>query len=384
MSRPLAAVDETSKPKNNQAWENPAFCGGWMPDPAATVIVLFYLVLNLCLNYYNAFLLGGGNSHLHLPIPIFYTMLHQITIVTMTSIWCLVVPSVRFPVVEVFSDNWAWLIFVSVIYAASIATNNASFASISLTVNTIFKSAMPFPTMIFSYFIEGKTYSLPILVIVCILIAGTLLAVPYGDHKPDSDTPEWIGYVLVIFSMVATAIRPVVSSHLMRNAEAKGSKKALTAVSMAFYDAAIATCVLFPVALVTDVVIRDGVQQTFGGEYGARNWGYVGIGCFMAGIYGPVTFYTIKLTSSLTFIIIGNFKQLFLLAGAATFVDHVIDPMLWIGVAVTALASIAYSYQTNKEKNDKAAADKAKKEAEEKLLKDSSRPGYGTSNYRAA
>ncbi len=107
-----------------------------MPDPAASCIVVVYLVLNLLLNYYNAFLLGGGeHGHLHLPIPIFYTMLHQVTIVLMTLIWTALVPSVRFPVAETFQQNWAWLIFVSVIYASSIATNNASFASISLTVS---------------------------------------------------------------------------------------------------------------------------------------------------------------------------------------------------------------------------------------------------------
>jgi len=367
---------EVSKPKNNNAWENPTFCGGWAPDPAATVIVIVYLILNLCLNYYNAFLLGGGDhGHLHLPIPIFYTMLHQITIVVFTSIWCAFVPSVRFPVVDTFSDNWAWLIFVSVIYASSIATNNASFASISLTVNTIFKSAMPFPTMVFSYFVEGKTYSLKIILIVAVLVGGTLLAVPYGDHKPDSDTPEWIGYVLVIFSMVATAVRPVVSSHLMRNAEAKGSRKSLTAVSMAFFDASIAICVLLPVALVTDVIMNDGVQQVFvGNDYALRNVGYISLGCLMAGIYGPVTFYTIKLTSSLTFIIIGNFKQLFLLCGAAFFVDHVVEPMLIVGVLVTAAASLVYSYQTNKEKADAAEAAAKKKEAEQKLLATESTP----------
>jgi len=108
----------------------------------------------------------------------------------------------------------------------------------------------------------------------------------------------------------------------MRNAEAKGSRKALTAVSMAFFDASIAICVLLPVALVTDVIIQPGVQNTFiNNKFAWRNWAYVGVGCLMAGVYGPVTFYTIKLTSSLSFIIIGNFKQLFLLGGAAIFVD---------------------------------------------------------------
>jgi len=46
----------------------------------------------------------------------------------------------------------------------------------------------------------------------------------------------------------------------------------------------------------------------------------------------------------------------------------VVDPLLWIGVAVTALASVAYSFWSNKEKAEKAAADKAKKDAEAKLL----------------
>ena len=118
----------------NPGWEDPKFCGGWAPNPTTTVIVLVYLVLNLALNYFNAFLLGGSHGHLHLSIPIFYTLLHQVFIVIVTCIWTACVPSVRFPVADTFKDNWAWLIFVSVIYAASIATNNASFASISLTV----------------------------------------------------------------------------------------------------------------------------------------------------------------------------------------------------------------------------------------------------------
>merc|ERR1719231_996498 len=110
----------------------------------------------------------------------------------------------------------------------------------------------------------------------------------------------------------------------MRNAEAKGSKKALTAVSMSFFDAAIATALLLPVSIITDIALQPGVQEVFfTSSDAARNWGYVGFGCLMAGVYGPVTFYTIKLTSSLSFII-GNFKQLFLLMGAAIFVDHVV------------------------------------------------------------
>lgn len=369
---------------------------GWLPSPLTCIVTLGYFVLNLALNYYNVFLLGGGQGQLHLPIGVFYTMLHQITIVIFTALWCIFVPSVRFPIRSTFVDNWKWLFFVSSVYAMSIATNNASFASISLTVNTIFKSSIPFPTMVFSYFIEGKTYSVPVICIVSVLVAGTILAIPFhhGDAASANAThangtvpttvgsgfvtaatvthsdQEWVGIVLVSFSSIATAMRPVISSYLMRSAEAAGQRKALTATSMAFWDAAIATPVLGITCLITDVYIRPGIQTVFGGEDALKNIYLVSIGCFMAGIYGPVTFYTIKLTSSLSFVIIGNFKQLALLTGAALFVDKVTEPLLWCGVAVVALTSLAYSYQTNMEKNAAAAAAAAKKANEATPLKD--------------
>ena len=333
----------------------------WLPSPLTAIMVSLYFVLNLGLNYYNVYLLGGGPGQLHLPIPIFYTMLHQVTIVTFTAMWCLVVPSVRFPLYDTFMSSWKWLIFVSTIYAASIATNNGSFASISLTVNTIFKSAIPFPTMIFSYFIESKRYTIPIIAIVSILVAGTLLAVPWhAKPKPAGATPEWVGIVLVVISTLATAMRPVVSSHLMRSNAGAGGKP-LTATAMAFWDALIAIPVLAVGSVVTDVVMRPGVQEVFAGANAMNNIGLISLGCLFAGVYGPVTFYTIKLTSSLSFVIIGNFKQLALLAGAALFVDKVSDPLLWTGVGVVALSTLAYSYQTNMEK--RAAAELAAKKA---------------------
>merc|ERR1719453_1187503 len=136
--------------------------------------------------------------------------------------------------------------------------------------------------------------------------------------------------------MFATAIRPVVSSVIMH--QSKGVK--LSGIAMAFFDAGIAMFVLAPVAVCSDVIWGSGIRDTFiENPYGWRNLGYALIGCTMAGFYGPLTFYTIKLTSSLTFIILGNFKQLLLLLGAAIFVDHVTSPQLWGGVAVACIAS---------------------------------------------
>merc|ERR1719238_509223 len=131
--------------------------------------------------------------------------------------------------------------------------------------------------MVFSYFIEGKRYSIPIIAIVAVLVGGTLLAVPWTQSTPTppGGTPEWVGIVLVVISTLATAMRPVVSSHLMRSAEAAGGRKALTATSMAFWDALIAIPVLAVGAVANDIIRTDGVARTFSGELAGRNMGLI-------------------------------------------------------------------------------------------------------------
>lgn len=45
----------------------------FLPSPLTCFAVFGYFVLNLCLNYYNAFILGNGGGTgrgLHLPIPV--------------------------------------------------------------------------------------------------------------------------------------------------------------------------------------------------------------------------------------------------------------------------------------------------------------------------
>jgi drug/metabolite transporter (DMT)-like permease len=336
-----------------------------LPAPLTAASILAYLILNLSLNYLNPYLLGHASYDIGIRLPVFYTFCHQVTVVLFTSIWCGLVPSVRFPVWKTWSENWHWLLFCSTVYTASIATNNASFATISLTVNTIIKSCMPFPTMAFSYCIEKKAYSIPIIGIVAVLVGGTLLAMPMGSGN--ASTTEATGYALVLFSMVATALRPVISSRLMANATRTGSKEGLTAIAVAFWDALIASVVLLPFVLIIEVApwLRSNNDNlfaiAFSGPSGGRNASLFILGCAIAGFYGPATFYTIKLTSSLTFTILGSFKQLLLLVGAAAFVDHESDPRLWVGLVIVCIATAAYSYQNHRERSQReAAASKAK------------------------
>ena len=80
------------------------------------------------------------------------------------------------------------------------------------------------------------------------------------------------------------------------------------------------------------------------------------IGSAMAAIYNVVVFYVIKATSSVTYIILGNFKQVVLLGGAALFLDHVSAPLSWVGIALFLMASSLYTYVKYTEGTNAAAA----------------------------
>jgi len=338
---------------------------GMLQSPVVVLVVAAYFALNLGLNLFNSFLLGPNTGQVHLPIPTFYTFCHQVACVLFLSVWCLLAPSVRFPVVETFRSNWMWLMPTSLIYAANIAANNASLASISLTINVIVKSCIPLPTMLLSYLVEGKTYSPPIWLIVLCIVGGVMLAIPFQQHPTET---ELIGYALVTFSAIATAIRTTIAARLM-SIGGGGSGSGVTplsAVAISFFESSLGGLMLLPVALLLELRYFD---EAFAPDVLWLHVGYVGIGSAMAGVFNPTLFYTIKLTSSLAFTVLGNVKQLAMMAGAA-YLDHVSHWNLWLSIAIVGAASVAYSYQTTVERQLAAA----QKPSEATPLKTSRRP----------
>ena len=71
--------------------------------------------------------------------------------------------------------------------------------------------------MIFSYFIERKRYSWPLVTAVLVLIVGAVMAVPFGNP---SATP--FGLLLATTSMLATSTKPVMAAVLMKDVEHTG------------------------------------------------------------------------------------------------------------------------------------------------------------------
>lgn len=200
---------------------------GWLP----AVVIPVWLVLNIGLNSYNKWVFSSPEAQGYgasFEFPMFYSAANMVA----TVIGALLLTALKLPGTEPisltkFTTYWWQLCLLSIFFAISLVTNNASLESIGLSVNQIVKACTPLPTMLLSCFIEQKRYSIPVMASVAALVASACGAIPYGDPTA---TP--IGLVLVIISAVAIAAKISLSALLMSKTAGPG----FAPVTLVFYD----------------------------------------------------------------------------------------------------------------------------------------------------
>ena len=255
---------------------------------AGTVIFL-WMVLNFALNFFNKWAFtsveDGGAGF---GFPIFYTMWNTFASFFGANLLMVLVPANRTISWKQFIDNkWALLVF-GVVFSSNIVTNNASLVYISLSVNQVIKCLVPIPAIIFSYFIEKKTYSYPVLGAALVLTVGACMSIPYDSPKV---TP--IGSFLALWSTAMSGLRPVLTALLLKNSKESG----LTPVPLLWYDAGFSTIFLFLAFLVSEETVTVG---SFFKEDTLAGMLILISGSTCAFAYNIVVFYLVKVTSSLT------------------------------------------------------------------------------------
>ena len=150
----------------------------------AGTVIFFWMVLNFALNFFNKWAFtkvedgGAGFS-----FPIFYTMWNTLASFCGANLLMLLVPVNRTICWKQFVDNKFALLVFGVVFSSNIVTNNASLVYISLSVNQVIKCLVPIPAIVFSYFIERKTYSYPILGASLVLTMGACMSIPWDSPK---------------------------------------------------------------------------------------------------------------------------------------------------------------------------------------------------------
>merc|ERR1711865_799271 len=259
---------------------------------------------------------GAGFS-----FPIFYTMWNTLASFCGANLLMLLVPVNRTISWKQFVDNKFALLVFGVVFSSNIVTNNASLVYISLSVNQVIKCLVPIPAIIFSYFIEEKTYSYPILGASLVLTFGACMSIPWDSPKV---TP--IGSFLALWSTAMSGLRPVLTALLLKNSKESG----LTPVPLLWYDAAF---------LMVSKFFKNDTAAGMGILIGGST-------CAFA--YNIVVFYLVKVTSSLTSVVLANLKTTLIIVIVVLLWDKEISPMSIIGFAIFFGGLFGYSYLTFK------------------------------------
>merc|ERR1719162_1647999 len=246
----------------------------------------------------------------------------------------ILVPANRTICWKQFVDNKFALLVFGMVFSSNIVTNNASLVYISLSVNQVIKCLVPIPAIIFSYFIEKKSYSYPILGCAMVLTVGACMSIPYDSPKV---TP--IGSFLALWSTAMSGLRPVLTALLLKNSKESG----LTPVPLLWYDAGFSTIFLFLAFLVSEETVT-----AFFKEDTMEGMLILIAGSTCAFAYNIVVFYLVKVTSSLTSVVLANVKTTLIIVIAVLLWDKSISPISIVGFVIFFCGLFGYSYMTFK------------------------------------
>jgi len=315
-----------------------AFCN--KENALVGFVISLWMFLNFALNFFNKWAFtkvedgGAGFS-----FPIFYTMWNTFASFFGANLLMILVPANRTISWKQFIDNKFALLVFGVVFSSNIVTNNASLVYISLSVNQVIKCLVPIPAIIFSYFIEKKTYSYPVLGAALVLTVGACMSIPYDSPKV---TP--IGSFLALWSTAMSGLRPVLTALLLKNSKESG----LTPVPLLWYDAGFSTIFLFLAFLVSEETVTVG---SFFKEDTLAGMLILISGSTCAFAYNIVVFYLVKVTSSLTSVVLANVKTTLIIVIAVLLWDKSISPISIVGFCIFFAGLFGYSYLTYKSRN---------------------------------
>ena len=138
-----------------------------------------------------------------------------------------------------------------------------------------------------------------------------------------------------------SGLRPVLTALLLKNSKESG----LTPVPLLWYDAGFSTIFLFLAFLVSE---ETGTVAQFFKDDTAAGMGILIAGSTCAFAYNIVVFYLVKVTSSLTSVVLANVKTTLIIVIAVLLWDKQISPISIVGFAIFFAGLFGYSYLTFK------------------------------------
>merc|ERR1712216_1069086 len=172
-----------------------------------------------------------------------------------------------------------------------------------------------------------------------VLTLGACMSIPWDSPKV---TP--LGSFLALWSTAMSGLRPVLTALLLQKSKESG----LSPVPLLWYDAAFSTVLLFLAFIISEETLL--VSQFFKKDTAAGMGILIG-GSTCAFAYNIVVFYLVKVTSSLTSVVLANLKTTLIIVIAVLLWDKSISWISVLGFVIFFSGLFAYSYLTFKSRN---------------------------------
>jgi len=303
--------------------------------PALVLIV--WVASTVALTYLTKWALAGEESRhpgAGFSFPVFYTLVTTFAALLGCIIILLIQGKAGGLSFAQFKQSWKEIVAVSVLFIIGIWASDASLMYISVTLNQILKATTPFPTMIFAYLVEKKTFVWPMVVAVTLIVVGACMAVPFDS--PDA-TP--FGLTMAAIATVAAACCITLKGRLMANSKENG----LTPLVLLFYTSTAGMPVLI-IWFLCSKEEREGVPEFIERDPQLALLQVLLPAACLAFTVNLLGNTLTKVTSALTVTIVGSAKQITIIVVSAVFIDHTFKNALnWCGAIIFLLSLIAYA-----------------------------------------
>lgn len=315
----------------------------WVPVWQPFLCVVSWMALSVYLNLFNKWLFQEADF----KFPVFLTQFHMIANFTgaLFLIFCVGHASLNW---DGYKKNPGRMTVLSILFVFKITTNNTSLLTISLTINQMLKSTLPFLMCVLSVLFESKRFNSKIWMSCFLVILGTCLTV----YK----NPEWDieGFIWALFSLFGAAAYILVSAQVLAE---PGFAPTNVLVVVSF-----AGSLILPFWFVLLTEWNEPIE--YFNDRPLETVVYVSLSSIMTLAMNLVHFKLIKVTSSVTTAVVGNLKTLLVFILSMLHLEKGVGVVNVCGVAIGMLGLILYSEQ---KLSEKSAANAAKQE-EKKLL----------------
>ena len=309
-----------------------------------------WLLLNISLNYYNAYVLGHTNFH----YPFFFTLGNKLTTVVILGSWTVFTrwrAGQRIIDAEPLREQMMrpGVLAFGTLTGINVGMNNWSLMLMTLTLNQVMKSTTPLATALLSYLYEDKRFDWQMWGSVAVLVLGCVLAA-WGAFDQD----YWLGIVFCVFSVLLTASWVVAVAILTQRGSAPFGAVNLILVSSPM---TIVTLGIFFVTLELPHLLNPETDPNRPVPPLSVMLALTGIGSLIACAYDVLHNQFVKITSSVNVSIMGNAKLALLIALSMGTLERPPTPLRIVGVTLSFAATVWYAvYQARAAADPPAAA----------------------------